>query len=284
MEGATAYRSDLRSLKPAPVQPETSSIVAPIVEYCAVSRSYGTKRAVDELNLSLFPGELFALLGHNGAGKTTTIKMLVGLLQPGSGIVRVGGYDIVSSPREAVSQIGYVPDQPHLYDKLSGREFLQFIAGMYGYDAAQSKALIDRETSRFALHGFLDDLCESYSHGMKQRTVFAAAMLHNPRILVVDEPLIGLDPHSIRLVKDLLREEVANGLCVFMSTHTLAVAEEISDRIGVMRQSKLLFLGTVDELRQLHPNAGHSLESLYLELMQHPRASDLEPTFEPHAS
>lgn len=270
------------ALKPVPAQPETVRPLAPIVEYCAVSRAYGSKKAVDNLNLSLYPGELFALLGHNGAGKTTTIKMLVGLLQPGEGIVRVGGYDIVHSPREAVSQIGYVPDQPHLYDKLSGREFLEFIAGMYGYDAPQAKQLIDREAARFDLHSFLDDLCETYSHGMKQRTVFAAAMLHNPRILVVDEPLIGLDPQSIRLVKDLLREEVATGLCVFMSTHTLAVAEEISDRIGVMRQSKLLFLGTVDQLRDLHPSAGHSLESLYLELMQHPQSDTAAATLEPN--
>lgn len=240
-----------------------------IVEFEAVGRTYGSKLAVDNLNLQLHSGELFALLGHNGAGKTTTLKMLVGLLQPTTGSVRVGGYDLVNSTREAVSQLGYVPDQPHLYDKLSGREFLEFIAGMYGYDARQGKILVEREVERFGLADFIDDLCESYSHGMKQRTVFAAALLHNPRVLVVDEPLVGLDPHSIRLVKDLLREEIAKGLCVLMSTHTLVVAEEIADRIGVMRQSKLLFVGTVEELRQMHPEGGHSLESLYLRIMSH---------------
>jgi ABC-2 type transport system ATP-binding protein len=249
-----------------------------IVEFNSVSRIYGSKRAVDCLDLQLHSGELFALLGHNGAGKTTTLKMLVGLLQPTEGTVRVGGYDLVKSTREAVSQLGYVPDQPHLYDKLSGREFLEFIAGMYGYDARQGKLLIEREIERFGLSDFIDDLCESYSHGMKQRTVFAAALLHNPRVLVVDEPLIGLDPHSIRLVKDLLRAEVARGLCVLMSTHTLVVAEEIADRIGVMRQSKLLFVGTVDELRQLHPEGGQSLESLYLEIMSHKEQDDLTPS------
>ena len=241
--------------------------MAAIVEFNSVGRSYGTKTAVENLNLELRTGELFALLGHNGAGKTTTIKMLVGLLRPLKGTVTVGGFDLVEATREAVSLLGYVPDQPYLYDKLSGREFLEFIAGMYGFDTKQTKSLIDREVERFGLASFVDDLCESYSHGMKQRTVFAAAMLHNPRVLVIDEPLVGLDPQSIRLVKDLLRTEVAKGLCVFMSTHTLAAAEEIADRIGVMRQSKLLFLGTVDELRQQHPDSQPTLESLYLHMM-----------------
>lgn len=241
--------------------------MATLVEFQAVGRHYGKKKAVDNLNLTLNEGELFALLGHNGAGKTTAIKMLVGLLQPQTGSIRVGGYDLVESTREAVSQLSYVPDQPYLYDKLSGREFLDFIAGMYGYDSASAAQLIDREVERFRLSSFVDDLCESYSHGMKQRTVFAAAMLHNPRVLVVDEPMVGLDPQSIKLVKDLLREEVQAGLCIFMSTHTLAAAEEIADRIGVMRQSELLFTGTVDELRKQTTGTDLSLESLYLKMM-----------------
>ena len=252
--------------------------MAAIVEFKAVSRNFGAKRAVDHLDLELRTGELFALLGHNGAGKTTTIKMLVGLLRPQSGEVTVGGFDLSKSTREAVSLLGYVPDQPYLYDKLSGREFLEFIAGMYGYDSSQTRNLIDREVERFRLNAFVDDLCESYSHGMKQRTVFAAAMLHNPRVLVIDEPLVGLDPQSIRLVKDLLRNEVANGLCVFMSTHTLAAAEEIADRIGVMRQSKLLFTGSVEELRNELPGENQTLESLYLHLMNDkgPTESELQ--------
>ncbi|MGI9457040.1 MAG: ABC transporter ATP-binding protein [Aeoliella sp.] len=241
--------------------------MAPIVEFSAVRRNYGSKTAVDCLNLKLHEGELFALLGHNGAGKTTAIKMLVGLLQPQSGSIRVGGYDIVQSTREAVSLLGYVPDQPYLYDKLSGREFLEFIAGMYGYDTKQTSELINRETLRFDLSDFIDNLCESYSHGMKQRTVFAAAMIHNPKVLVVDEPMVGLDPQSIRLVKDLLRAEVANGLCVFMSTHTLTAAEEIADRIGVMRRSKMMFVGSIDELREVDSHVDTSLETLYLRLM-----------------
>ncbi len=238
-----------------------------IVQFNDVVRRYGDKVAVDKLQLTLSRGELFALLGHNGAGKTTTIKMLVGLLRPDSGTVTVGGYDVAKNTRQAVSTIGYVPDQPYLYDKLTGREFLRFVAEMYGHTSSESRVLVDREVERFGLASFVDDLTERYSHGMKQRTVFAAAMLHNPQVLVIDEPLVGLDPHSIRLVKDLLRHEVEQGLCVFMSTHTLAAAEEIADRIGVMQGGRMLFLGTVEELRTLHNAAGETLERLYLSLL-----------------
>lgn len=238
-----------------------------IVQFNNVVRRYGDKVAVDKLQLSLSRGELFALLGHNGAGKTTTIKMVVGLLRPDSGTVIVGGYDVSKHTRQAVSTIGYVPDQPYLYDKLTGREFLRFVAEMYGYTGSESRDLVDREIGRFGLESFVDELTERYSHGMKQRMVFAAAMLHNPQVLVIDEPLVGLDPHSIRLVKDLLRHEVEQGLCVFMSTHTLAAAEEIADRIGVMQGGRMLFLGTVDELRTLHDAAGETLERLYLTLL-----------------
>ncbi len=238
-----------------------------IVQFNNVVRRYGDKVAVDQLQLTLRRGELFALLGHNGAGKTTTLKMLVGLLRPDSGTVIVGGYDVSKNTRQAVSTIGYVPDQPYLYDKLTGREFLRFVAEMYGHGGSESRDLVDREVKRFGLESFVDELTERFSHGMKQRTVFAAAMLHSPQVLVIDEPLVGLDPHSIRLVKDLLRHEVDQGLCVFMSTHTLAAAEEIADRIGVMQGGRMLFLGTVEELRTLHNAAGETLERLYLTLL-----------------
>lgn len=246
-----------------------------MLSFSEVSRSYGEKIAVQGFNLEVPSGELFALLGHNGAGKTTAIKMLVGLLRPGAGQVSVGGFDLIKETRQAASLIGYVPDQPYLYEKLSGREFLAFVAEMYGMEGDRLKAGIDREVQRFELAEFVDDLTESYSHGMKQRTVFAAAMLHHPRVLVVDEPLVGLDPHSIRLVKNLLREEVAAGTCVFMSTHMLSVAEEIADRIGVMRRGELLFQGTIEQLRQhqLQTRGGeqassNSLEDLYLQMME----------------
>ena len=239
-----------------------------MIEFQQVYRSYGDKLAVENLNLQLNAGELFSLLGHNGAGKTTAIKMLVGLIRPGSGFVRVGGYDLVTETRDATALIGYVPDQPFLYDKLSGREILNFIGRMYGMDTTQVHHAIDREIGRFELSDFVDDLTETYSHGMKQRMVFASALLHHPRVLVVDEPMIGLDPHSIRLVKDLLQQEVAHGMCVLMSTHTLQASEEISNRIGIMNHGRLMFEGTVEQLRERFPGDRRSLESMYLDLTE----------------
>jgi ABC-2 type transport system ATP-binding protein len=239
-----------------------------MIEFEQVSRSYGDKIAVDNLNLRIGAGELYSLLGHNGAGKTTAIRMLVGLLRPGKGTVRVGGFDVVTQTRDAAGLVGFVPDLPFLYDKLSGREILQFIARMYGMDTAQTNRAIDREIDRFELADFIDGLTESYSHGMKQRTVFASALLHSPKVLVVDEPMVGLDPHSIRLVKDLLQREVAAGMCVLMSTHTLTAAEEISNRIGIMSHSHLVFDGTIGQLRERFPAGNASLESMYLALTE----------------
>jgi len=238
-----------------------------------VTRAYGTKIAVDRLDLDIRRGELFACLGHNGAGKTTTIKMMVGLLQPTAGSVEIAGFDVVTESREASLRIGYVPDEPYLYDKLSGREFLQFVAEMYGLPRDIAPTSIEKQINDFGLSGFVDQLAESYSHGMKQRLVFASALLHNPELLIVDEPMVGLDPRSMRLVKDLLKTRVGNGGTVFMSTHTLAVAEEIADRIGVMSQGKIQFLGTVAELRQ-QLSSDESLEQLFLTLTEEEQVSD----------
>jgi ABC-2 type transport system ATP-binding protein len=239
-----------------------------MIEFDQVSRSYGDKIAVDNLNLRVAGGELYALLGHNGAGKTTAIRMLVGLLRPSSGTVRLGGFDVVTQTREAAALVGFVPDLPFLYDKLSGREILQFVARMYGMDSRQMNQAIDREIERFELAEFIDGLTESFSHGMKQRTVFASALLHSPKVLVVDEPMVGLDPHSIRLVKDLLRREVDAGMCVLISTHTLTAAEEIADRVGIMSHSHLVFDGTLAELRQRFPSPNLTLEVMYLALTE----------------
>jgi ABC-2 type transport system ATP-binding protein len=233
-----------------------------------VTRSFGSRVAVDRLNLEIRPGELLALLGHNGAGKTTTIKMLVGLLRPSAGSIWAGTYNVVEHPREVSQLLGYVPDQPYLYDKLSGREFLRFVADMYGLPDAAARAAIEREANRFQLNSFLDQLTESYSHGMRQRTVFAAALIHEPEILVVDEPMVGLDPHSIRLVKDLLKSYAEAGKTVLMSTHTLEIAERIADRVAVMKNARIVFDGPMEELRSALPEAGESLESLYLALME----------------
>jgi len=237
-----------------------------MIEFDQVSRKYGQKVAVSALTLTIPPGELFACLGPNGAGKTTTIKMLVGLLRPSTGTIRVCGYDTAAQTRLASQRIGYVPDAPFLYDKLSGREFLQFVAEMRGLDRDTSAARIARESEVFSLESFLDDLTETYSHGMKQRLVFASAMLHDPQVLVVDEPMVGLDPKSARLVKDLLRARASAGTTVFMSTHTLSVAEEIADRIGIIDESHLRFLGTVGQLRAELSPGQTSLEQLFLQL------------------
>ena len=239
-----------------------------MIEFQSVTRNYGSKIAVKDLELTVARGELVALLGHNGAGKSTSLKMLVGLLRPSAGKILVGGLDAVEKKREVSRLIGYVPDQPYLYDKLSGREFLHFVGDMFGLKSADVDAGIQREADRFELHEFLDQLTESYSHGMRQRTVFAAALIHQPEVLVVDEPMVGLDPVSIRLVKDLLRNYANQGKTVLMSTHTLSVAEEIADRVSVMRCGDIVFDGSVAELRSELPEADGSLESLYMALMK----------------
>ncbi|MCE9629868.1 MAG: ABC transporter ATP-binding protein [Planctomycetia bacterium] len=237
-----------------------------MIEFDHVSRSFGPKMAVSDLTLAIARGELFALLGPNGAGKTTTIRMLVGLLQPSRGAVRVCGHDLVKDARGAHLHLGYVPDEPCLYDKLTGREFLWFIADMFGMSRRQATSRIDREIEHFELGEFADDLAESYSLGMKQRLVFAASFLHDPSVLVLDEPMVGLDPRSVRIVKDLLAARTREGMTVFMSTHTLAMAEEMADRVGIMVRGQLRFLGTVAELREQMSLEATTLEHLYLEL------------------
>jgi ABC-2 type transport system ATP-binding protein len=237
-----------------------------MIEFDHVTRTYGPKTAVSDLTLSIPRGELFALLGPNGAGKTTTIKMLVGLLRPSRGAVRVSGFDLVKDPRSAHLHIGYVPDEPTLYEKLTGREFLWFIADMFGMPRHLATQRIATEIEHFELGEFADDLAESYSLGMRQRLVFAASLLHDPDVLVLDEPMVGLDPRSVRIVKDLLASRTREGMTVFMSTHTLAMAEEMADRVGIMVRGQLRFLGTVSELRQQMALETTSLEQLYLEL------------------
>jgi ABC-2 type transport system ATP-binding protein len=235
-----------------------------MIQFENVTRRYGSKVAVAELNLEIPRGQLFAFLGPNGAGKTTTIKMVVGLLRPSSGTIRLCGHDVTENYSAANRLLGYVPDVPYLYDKLSGYEFLQFIGEMYGLDRRRMVERIVRQIEDFQLQDFVDDLTESYSHGMKQRLAFAAAMLHDPRVLVIDEPMVGLDPRSVRRVKDLLRARAAEGQTIFMSTHLLSIAEEIADRVGIVDQGQLKFLGTLDELRRKLATRETSLEHLYL--------------------
>jgi ABC-2 type transport system ATP-binding protein len=251
-----------------------------MIRFDHIWHRYGSRVAVADLTLAVPRGELFALLGPNGAGKTTTIKMLVGLLRPDSGSVHVAGHNAVLSPREAVQAIGYLPDEPFLYEKLSGREFLEFVAEMRGMSRAEALRRVARQVDAFELADFLDDLAESYSHGMKQRLVLAASLVHDPTVLILDEPMVGLDPRSARMVKDLLRRSAREGVTIFMSTHMLALAEEIADRIGILNQGRLVFLGTVAELQQEVACPQAALESLFLEFTggaNHPAAPLPDP-------
>lgn len=237
-----------------------------MIEFDAVRRTFGSKVALEGLTLRIVPGEVFALLGPNGAGKTTAIRLLVGLLRPDSGSIRIRGIDLSRAQREAAERLGYIPDEVFLYEKLTGREFLEFVAELRGLDLRQAQAAIATQIRRFAMESFLDTLIETYSHGMRQRIVFAAALLHEPDVLVIDEPMVGLDPRSVRMVKDLLRRYAAAGRTVFMSTHTLAVAEEIADRIAILDQGRLRFLGTVEQLRRELAADESNLEALFLQL------------------
>ncbi len=229
-------------------------------------KAYGSLVAVNQLNLHIAAGEFFGFLGPNGAGKTTTIKMLVGLLKPSGGSATIAGYDIQRSPQEAKRQIGFIPDRPFLYDKLSGREFLRFVADLHALDEQAARARGEDLLALFELTAWGDELIESYSHGMRQKLVMCGALLHQPRVLVVDEPMVGLDPKGARLVKRLLRGLCDRGTTIFMSTHTLEVAEQMCDRIGIIQGGNLVALGTKDELRQMVQSDVSRLEDIFLQL------------------
>jgi ABC-2 type transport system ATP-binding protein len=238
-----------------------------MIELDHVSKQYGNKVAVRDLTLTIARGELFAFLGPNGAGKTTTIKMMCGLLFPSAGRVAIGGFDLATHGRAARQLISYVPDQPFLYEKLTGREVLQFVAQMYGMEPQRARDRLESMIELFGLREFVDDLTQNYSHGMRQRTVFASALLHEPEALIVDEPTVGLDPRSVRQLKDLLREEVSRGVTVFLSTHSLDIAQELADRIGVVAQGRLIGCGSLETLRQQAALDG-SLEEVFLKLTE----------------
>ncbi|HNR29841.1 MAG TPA: ABC transporter ATP-binding protein [Candidatus Hydrogenedentes bacterium] len=234
----------------------------------ALTKRFGEKTAVDALDLRIEPGTFFCFLGPNGAGKTTTIKMLTGLLKPTAGRAVLGGIDIQRDPVAAKRLLGYVPDAPFLYDKLTGREFMRFVAGLYQMPEGEYRARCDSLLALFEVDKVADQLIEDYSHGMRQKLSFAACFLHEPRIVIVDEPWVGLDPKNIRFVKNFLKEKTRNeGLTVFMSTHTLSIAEEIADRIGIIHNGRLLHLGTIAEIKALQDRPG-TLEDVFLELTQ----------------
>jgi len=238
-----------------------------MIELENVRKEFGNTVAVKDLTLTVETGCFFAFLGPNGAGKTTTIKMITGLLRPTAGQVRICGIDIQQDAMQAKKLISYVPDQPYLYEKLSGREFLTFVGDVYGIPKTRIRKQIDELAEVFELSEFLDRLGETYSHGMKQRVVISAALLHDPKVIVIDEPMVGLDPKSSRIVKDVLRSRTENGVTVFMSTHTLAVAEELAHLIGIIRKGELIACGALKEINEAGDTDGH-LEQAFLKITE----------------
>jgi ABC-2 type transport system ATP-binding protein len=237
-----------------------------LIETRNLIKRYGDKVAVDNVSFDVHQGEVFGFLGPNGAGKTTTIKVIVGLLQPTSGTVKVAGYDVQAQPMLAKASSGYVPDTPNLYAKLTGRELLQFVGDLYNMDRAQVARRIDELLRMFDLTGAAHDTVDSYSHGMQQKTSLAAALMHDPKVLILDEPTVGLDPKSARLIKDILRQLAQRGAAVMLSTHILEIAEHMCDRIGIINKSQLIAVGTMNELRTLDATGRTSLEDIFLSL------------------
>jgi len=241
-----------------------------MIELDHVTKQFGAVTAVDDICLRIAPGELFGCIGPNGAGKTTTIRMIGGLLAPTAGRVRINGVDMAQDPVIAKQQIGFIPDRPYLYDKLTAQEFLRFTADLYGVSTDQFASAADAWLDRFGLADRRHQLIESFSHGMKQRLIMAAALLHRPRVLVVDEPMVGLDPSGIRMVRGLFRELVDQGTTIFLSTHTLSLAESVCDRIGIISDGRLVAIGSLSEIRDSARLADDDLESVFLQLTRTP--------------
>ena len=237
-----------------------------MIELTELTKKYGTHTAVDRLSLRVERGEVFGFIGPNGAGKTTTIKMLGGVLAPTSGTVRVAGIDMHTAPEEAKRRIGFIPDRPYLYEKLTGAEFMKFTADLYDVPERRFAERAPAMLRLFSLAEWSGELIESYSHGMKQRLIMAAALVHDPEVLVVDEPMVGLDPRAILMVKGLLRRLASEGITVFMSTHTLPVAEDVCDRIGVIHRGRLIASGTTAELRREVKAGAADLEQVFMRL------------------
>ena len=237
-----------------------------LIEARHLAKRYGDKVAVKDISFDVYGGEVFGFLGPNGAGKTTTLKMIVGLLQPTSGTVRVAGYDVQVQPRLAKASCGYVPDTPNLYAKLTGRELLRFVGDLYDLDRAQAARRMDELLRMFDLANAANDTVDSYSHGMQQKASLAAALMHDPRVLILDEPTVGLDPKSARLIKDILRQLADRGAAVMLSTHILEIAECMCDRIGIINKGELIAVGTMEELRRLDQTGQTSLEDIFLGL------------------
>jgi ABC-2 type transport system ATP-binding protein len=237
-----------------------------MIRLTGLTKKYGKFTAVDGIDLEIRRGELFGFLGPNGAGKTTTMRMIAGILQPTSGRIEIAGDDLAADPIRAKSRLGFIPDRPYVYDKLTGAEFLRFVAALYGQDGEPVERRMDELLELFELVPWKDELVESYSHGMRQKLIISSALLHRPEVIVVDEPMVGLDPKGQKFLKELFRAFVERGGTVLMSTHTLDMVEEMCDRIGIINQGRILACGTMAEIRLQTRSGDARLEELFLRM------------------
>lgn len=237
-----------------------------MIELVHITKRFGDFVAVENLSLAIPQGEFFGFLGPNGAGKTTTIKMMAGLFAPTTGAIMINGHDTVREPIEAKKSLAYVPDQPFLYDKLTGREFLYFVAGLFRIDKRLAHRKIAEQIEQFEIGEWIDKRTEEYSQGMRQRVTICAAVLHDPRTIIIDEPMVGLDPRSARIVKDALKAKSREGTTIFMSTHSLEIVEELCDRVGIVKDGRLIFADTLDRLQRYKGKYDGKIESVFIEL------------------
>jgi len=245
---------------------EVTPTSSPIIQASGLTKRFGKLIAARDVTFEIGAGQVFGFLGPNGAGKTTTIRMLTGLVRPTTGSAHVAGYDVVREPREVKRRVGYLAETPYLYPKLSGREFLAFMGGLYQVPRSISQQRATRLLSLFELSEKADDLVETYSHGMRQKLALAGALIHEPPVLFLDEPTSGLDPRSARLVKDLLVGLIGRGHTIFLSTHVLEIAEQLCHRVGIIEHGQVIAIGTLDELRQQTHREARSLEDIFLQL------------------
>lgn len=239
-----------------------------MIKLTDLSKDFGTTLAVNHLDLEVAAGEIYGFIGPNGAGKTTTIRMMGGIIKPTTGRIIVAGIDVQKDPVPAKKIIGFVPDRPFLYEKLTGMEFLKFIADLYNVDARITLRRSEELLKQFGLWEWADEIIEAYSHGMKQRLIIVAALLHDPQVMIIDEPMVGLDPEAVRMVKDILKGLAAQNVTIFVSTHTLSLAENLCDRIGVIHKGTILAQGTISELNIAAKTGEAGLEDVFLTLIR----------------